>query len=502
MSDVIPISPVLELAGLGKRFPGVVALDAVSLALRPGEVHGLIGQNGAGKSTLINILSGMYAADAGSIAMGGQPLALAGPRAALALGIATVYQELSLLPNLSIAENLALGREPRRFGLFDRAAARHEAVAALAALGLTLAPDTPVGSLTLAEKQMVEIAKALAVAPRVLILDEPTAPLGARESQLLFDAIARLKAQGVAILYVSHRFAEVLALCDVVTVLRNGRQIVTTTVAGWTEARLTEAMIGSAAQLYERAPRPRGAAAFELRDIAWGQRLRGVGLTLHSGEIVAVTGLLGAGQNELGRIVGGDLVPAAGTLLVGGRPRRFAAPSDAVAAGICMLTEERKQEGIMPNLSVRENIGIGSLRALGGPLGIVSPAREAARTDAAAQTFGVVAASLALPIRSLSGGNQQKALVARWHLADMDVFVLIEPTRGVDVGARADIYRRLDALARAGKAILVISSDIAEVLTLADRILVVRDGRIAAEIGAGEESEEGLNLLAQGAAAA
>ena len=346
---------------------------------------------------------------------------------------------------------------------------------------------------------MVEIAKALAVAPRVLILDEPTAPLGARESQLLFDAIARLKAQGLAILYVSHRFAEVLALCDVVTVLRNGRQIVTTTVAGWTEARLTEAMIGSAAQLYESAPRPRGAAASSCA-ISPGQRLRGVGLTLHSGEIVAVTELW-APAERTGRIVGGDLVP---------RPARssWRPPAPLRRAERCGCRRHlhahrgAQAEGIMPNLSVRENIGIGSLRALGGPLGIVSTAREAARTDAAAQSFGVVAASLALPIRSLSGGNQQKALVARWHLADMDVFVLIEPTRGVDVGARADIYRRLDALARAGKAILVISSDIAEVLTLADRILVVRDGRIAAEIGAGEESEEGLNLLVQGAAAA
>ena len=338
--------------------------------------------------------------------------------------------------------------------------------------------------------------------PRLLILDEPTAPLGPRESRLLFAAIARLKAAGVAILYVSHRFAEVLNLCDAVTVLRNGRHVITTAIHDWTEARLTEAMIGTAAELYRRNVRPRGRVMLELRDVSLGEKLRGISLDLHRGEIVGVTGLLGAGQNELGRVIGGDIVPDAGEIRVGGSPRRFAAPSDAVAAGICLLTEERKLEGILPNRTLRENIGIGSLRRLAGTAGLVRAAREGAATAAAAKALGIVAASSETPIRSLSGGNQQKALVARWHLADMEVFVLIEPTRGVDVGARADIYRRLDELAQAGKAVLFVSSDIAEVLTLADRILVVRSGGIAAETGAGDLGEEALNLLVQGAAAA
>ncbi|MBB3930129.1 ABC-type sugar transport system ATPase subunit [Kaistia hirudinis] len=494
--------PVLEISGLSKRFPGVVALDDVSISLEAGAVHGLVGQNGAGKSTLINILSGMYGADEGSIRIDGRPVELRDTRQALAHGIATVYQELSLLPNLGIAENLALGREPRRLGLVDRGAMRDRARAALDRLGLALDPDTPVSRLSLAEKQLVEIAKALANAPRILILDEPTAPLGSAESELLFAAIARMKAEGVAILYVSHRFAEVLALCDVATVLRNGRRIVTTPLAGWTESRLTDAMIGARSERFERRPRPAGEEALTLSGVTWRHRLSGIDLVARRGEILGITGLLGAGQNELGRLIGGDIVADSGTLNVRGRVQRFGSPADAVQAGVCLLTEERKAEGILPNLSLRENIAIASLKDRRGPFGTVRSGPERTEAKREAEAFGVVAASVETPIRSLSGGNQQKALVARWHLADMEVFVLIEPTRGVDVGARADIYRRLDEMARDGKAIIVISSDLVEVLAVCDRILVMRAGRIAAETTPEAAGEDALNLLVQGVEAA
>ncbi|MCX5515796.1 sugar ABC transporter ATP-binding protein [Kaistia algarum] len=503
MTASLPSSPpALEIVGLGKRFPGVVALADVSLRIDAGSVHGLVGQNGAGKSTLINILSGMYAADEGVVRLAGQPVEITDTRRALGLGIATVYQELSLLPNLTIAENLSLGREPRRRGILDRPAMIAGTRQALDRLGLALDPLAIVGNLSLAEKQMVEIAKALATDPRILVLDEPTAPLGAHESGILFAAIARLKAQGVAILYVSHRFAEVLALCDTATVLRNGRHVVTAPLTGWTESRLTDAMIGSRTERFEHKARQPGEVAVALQGITFGHQLRGIDLVARRGEIVGVTGLLGAGQNELGRLIGGDIVADGGEMVVGGRPRRFRGPADAVKAGVCLLTEERKAEGILPNLTLRENIGVSSLRDRRGPLGLVRTGAEQQATEAAAATFGVVAASMETPIRRLSGGNQQKALVARWHLANVDIFVLIEPTRGVDVGARTEIYRRLDELARAGKAIIVVSSELAEVLALADRILVVRAGRIDVVVDPASVDEEVLNLVVQGAEAA
>jgi ABC-type sugar transport system ATPase subunit len=494
--------PALEVEGLSKRFEGVVALDDVSFALAAGRVHGLIGQNGAGKSTLINILSGMVAADAGSVRLAGAPVAITGTRHALALGIATVYQELSLLPNLTVAQNLSLGREPRSRGLLDTARMGEQARAALDRLGVDIAPAAMVGRLSLAARQMVEIAKSLATNPRILILDEPTASLGSHESELLFAALARLKTQGVAILYVSHRFAEVLALCDGVTVLRNGRLVVTTSLAGWTEGRLTDTMIGAKAERFERTARERGEVALELTEARWRGRVRGVSLVAHRGEILALSGLLGAGQNETARLIGGDIAADAGHLTLCGETIRPGGPRDAVKRGVCLLTEDRKSEGILPNRTLRENIAVASLPQRSGPVGLVRLKVERTAAATAAHDFGVTARSLEAPVRTLSGGNQQKAMLARWDLATMQAFVLIEPTRGVDVGARAEIYRRLDRLARAGKAIIVVSSDLAEVLAIADRILVFRDGRIHAETTPQDVDEDGLNLIVQGVDAA
>ena len=493
--------PALAVRGLGKRFPGVTALDQVSFEIRPGEVHALVGQNGAGKSTLINIVSGMLGADAGEIDIAGRPVAIADTRAAIAAGIATVYQELSLLPNLTVAQNIALGREPRRRGLLDVGAMRRRAGAVLDRMGLSIPAETRVGLLSLAERQLIEIAKALSSDPSLLILDEPTAPLGKADCDRLFAAVRRLRDGGIAILYVSHRFAEVLHLCDRVTVLRNGRTVVTAPLAGWTEARLTEMMIGRRTEAFGRtpaeAPGPERLVAKQLR---WRDRVRGVDLALHAGEIVVLTGLLGAGQNEIARLLGADLVPDDGTILLDGVARAFDHPAEAVEAGICLLTDDRKREGLLPHLSLNHNIALPSLAPPLTVAGFVNAARERKATEAAAQRFGVVARSLQAPILTLSGGNQQKALLARWDMAQAEVFVLIEPTRGVDVGARAEIYRRLDVLARNGKAILVVSSDLPEVLALADRILVVDRGRIAAETRPAAIDEDRLNLLVQGAA--
>ena len=490
----------LELRALTKRFPGVLALDDASLTVRRGEIHAVIGQNGAGKSTMINVLAGMLRPDAGEIVLAGKPAEIATTREAIALGVATVYQELSLLPNLSIAQNIALGREPRRHGFLDTGAMRIRAKAALERLGLDLAVETKVGSLSLAERQLVEIAKALAHDPSVLVLDEPTAALAQREAERLFAILRTLRGEGMAIVYVSHRFREILDLCDRATVLRNGRVVATTDLADLTEADLTEAMVGGRTEVYERrTPGAFGAVLLECEKLAWRDRVRGAGFSVRAGEIVGLTGLLGAGQNEIARLLGGDLVRDAGTISVRGKPAAFRSPADAVRAGLCLVTDERKSEGILANLALKENIGLPSLqRRRRGGIFVDLRGERAAVTDAV-RRFGVVSSSIEVPVRTLSGGNQQKALIARWHLADAAIFVLIEPTHGVDVAARAEIYRRLESLAASGKALVVVSSEIPELLALADRILVLRAGRIVAETTPAETDEERLNLLIQGA---
>jgi ABC-type sugar transport system ATPase subunit len=497
----VSASPALEVRNLTKQFPGVLALDGVAFMLGRGEVHALVGQNGAGKSTMINVLSGMIAPDAGEIRLAGRPASIDSTRKAIELGIATVYQELSLLPNLTVAQNIALGHEPRRLGLLDLAAMRTTARKALARISVELADDIPVGGLSLAERQLVEIAKALAHDPTVLVLDEPTAALGGREVERLFAILRRLRGEGMSIVYVSHRFREILALCNRATVLRNGRVVMTAELAGWKEADLTEAMVGARSEVFARARpaagrRPPMIATERLR---YSDQVKDVSFSVAEGEILALTGLLGAGQNEIARLLGGDLQPDAGSIMIGGRKVVLRHPSDGRAAGICLVSDERKREGILPNLTLRENIALPSLgqRRAGGLF--VDRAAERTAVAKSVRQFGVVAGSLETSMRSLSGGNQQKALIARWHLAAAMVFVLIEPTHGVDVAARGEIYRRLDALAAAGKALVVVSSEIAEVLAIADHILIIRQGLIAAATTPSETDEEGLNLMIQGA---
>ena len=501
MEAPVSASPALEVRNLTKQFPGVLALDGVAFVLGRGEIHALVGQNGAGKSTMINVLSGMLAPDGGEIRLAGQPVSIDSTRKAIELGIATVYQELSLLPNLTVAQNIALGREPRRIGLLDVAAMRAAARTALVRIGVEMADDIPVGLLSLAERQLVEITKALAQDPTVLVLDEPTAALGGREVERLFAILRRLSGEGMSIVYVSHRFREILNLCDRATVLRNGRVVTTAELAGWKEADLTEAMVGGRSEIFARA-RPaagRPTPMIVAEGLRYSDQVKDVSFSVAEGEILALTGLLGAGQNEIARLLGGDLQPDAGSIVIGGRKVVLRHPSDGRAAGICLVSDERKREGILPNLTLRENIALPSLgqRRAGGLF--VDRVAERTAVAESVRQFGVVAGSLETPMRSLSGGNQQKALIARWHLAAAMAFVLIEPTHGVDVAARGEIYRRLDALAAAGKALVVVSSEIAEVLAIADRILIIREGWIAAATTPSETDEEGLNLMIQGA---
>jgi ABC-type sugar transport system ATPase subunit len=493
-------TPALELTAITKRFPGVLALDNASLSVRRGEIHAVIGQNGAGKSTMINVVSGMLVPDAGEIRLSGVPVAIASTGKAIELGIATVYQELSLLPNLSVAQNIVLGREPRRTTLLDTGAMRRCAQAALDRMGLEIAPNAPLGGLSLAERQLIEIAKALSHDPTVLVLDEPTAALAQREADRLFAILRRLRGEGIAVIYVSHRFREILDLCDRATVLRNGRVVKTTELANLTESDLTEAMVGGRMELFERRP---GASAgpllLECAGLAWRDRVSDAGFAVRAGEVVALTGLLGGGQNEVARMLGGDLVADRGTIKVAGRSVALRHPRSGIAAGICLVTDERKTEGILPNLALKQNIALPSLSGRRRAAIFVDAVAERAAVADEVRQFGVVAGSIEVPMRTLSGGNQQKALIARWHLANADIFVLIEPTHGVDIAARADIYRRLQGLAAQGKAIVVVSSEIQEILALSDRILVFRAGRIVAETTPSATDEERLNLLIQGA---
>jgi ABC-type sugar transport system ATPase subunit len=492
--------PALALRAVCKRFGAVVALDDANLAVRRGEVHALIGQNGAGKSTMINLASGMLQPDAGEIRVAGRAVDIDSTRDALRLGIATVYQELSLLPNLTIAQNLALGREPRRLGLLDVSATREDAHAAMVRMGLQFPVETAIGALSLAERQLVEIAKALSHNPSVLVLDEPTAALASRETKRLFDILRKLRDDGIAILYVSHRLGEVLNLCDRATVLRNGKTVLTTDLVDLNEADLTEAMVGGRTELYRRErPETLGALALECADLRWGNAVNGVSFEVRQGEILGLTGLLGAGASIIARLIGGDLHLDAGTIRVQGVPVAMRHPGDGAAAGLCLVTDERKREGILPNLALNDNIALPSLsrRRVAGIF--VDAAAERSAVFDSIRSFGVVASSIDAPMRTLSGGNQQKALISRWRLAASSVFVLIEPTRGVDVAARADIYRRIDELTAAGAAIIVVSSDIPELLALADRIIIMRDGAVFAETRPMDVDEERLSLMIQGA---
>ena len=496
--------PILEMRGIVKRFPGVVALDRVDFAVRRGEIHSLIGQNGAGKSTLMNILAGVYTADEGQILIDGRPVTIGHPREALRLGIGTVYQELSLLPNLTVADNIFLGREPGNGFVIDEGEVVARARAVLAQLGGEPIPvDARAGALSLAQQQLVEIAKVLSHEPRILVLDEPTAPLVQEDSERLFAILAGLKERGLAVVFISHRFKEIVQHCDRGTILRNGKLVQTLDLVGVTEQRLAESMIGQHLAGFYRhdagdAPPPTTEPLLSVSGLSVGDKVKDVDFELRRGEIVGVTGLLGAGQNELARALFGVVPGVAGTVRRDGRPVRIDSPAAAIRHGVCLLTEHRKQEGLFLDLSVKENMTLPSLAAFRRALLFVDNRRERRATRSFVDKLKIVVRSTGARVRTLSGGNQQKAILARWLMRDLDVLVFIEPTRGVDVGAKAEIYQDLDRLARAGKGIVVVSTELPEVLGVADRIFVMVDGRLRRVVARAEASEELLLSAIQG----
>ncbi|CAL8968353.1 MAG: sugar ABC transporter ATP-binding protein [Cellulomonas sp. 73-145] len=491
--------PVLEARGVSKSFPGVKALSDVSITVRAGEVHALVGENGAGKSTLIKILTGVYQCDSGELRHRGEPVTFADPRAAQAAGISTIYQELDLVPMQSAARNLYLGREPRtRLRLVDFARMRREANALLDDYQIRADVDVPLNTLGLGTQQMISVARAVALHANVVIMDEPTSSLESREVETLFGIIRRLRSEGVAIVYVSHRLDELYRICDTVSVLRDGRLVHTGPMAELPRVQLVATMLGRELQtaLHRSAPGGgdrivAGPPVLELRGLTRRNRLHDVSLEVHRGEVVGLGGLLGAGRSETGMAVLGAQELDSGAVLVEGKPIRTGSPGAAIEAGVALLPEDRKLEGILPNLSIRDNIAIAALPRM-SRLGLVSDKRIDQLVEHFMARLHIRATGPGQKVSTLSGGNQQKVMLARWLCLSPRVLVLDEPTRGIDVGAKFEVRQTIDELAAEGLAVLLISSETEELVDESDRIVVLKDGAVVAVLDGDDISEHDL----------
>ena len=490
------MTALLAYERVGKRFPGVVALDDVSFSVAAGEVRALMGENGAGKSTLLKILAGEYRPDSGGLRIDGANVAFGGPRDSQASGVAIIHQELHLAPDLTVTENLLLGRMPARGGFIDRKAARREAEAILSQLGEAIDPDARVRSLPIGKRQMIEIGKALARDARIIAFDEPTSSLSATETRTLMRIIADLRRDGRAILYVSHRMEEVFEISDSVTVLRDGRHAGDfPDVAALSQDRLIAAMAGrTIADIYAYRDRPHGAIAVRIAGLLGPGLRRPVDLDVREGEILGFFGLVGAGRSELFKLLYGAAPVAAGSVSIAGVPLVPGDPRRAIAAGLGLCPEDRKDEAIVPLAGVAENIAIARRNIVGRPL--VDERAEAGQTRSLIDLMRVKTASAATPIATLSGGNQQKAIIARWLAADARILLMDEPTRGIDVGARSEIYAHMYRLAEEGRTILFASSDMPEVMGVADRIVVMREGAVAGIVPRSDATSDTLLRLA------
>ena len=491
--------PILRAEGVHKRFGGVHALRGANLAVYPGVVHGLAGENGSGKSTLLKILSGQLAADLGRISFAGATVEFSSPTDALERGIATVTQETTLVPELSVAENIFLGRRTaRRFGLLDRRAMRRRAVEALARLDLSLDPELPVRRLRPDQQQMVEIARALAVDSRVLVLDEPTSSLTDDEVQALFAVVHRLRGEGVATIFVSHRIGEIFAIADRVTVLRDGVTVGSGTTAEIDRPRLIELMVGRALEeaTSHGGTVAEGAPVLRMRGLTLPGAFQDVDLDVAPGEIVGLAGLVGAGRSELLESLFG-LHAASGTIEVAGKRVRFRTPRHAVRAGVAFVPADRKLHGLVMQMSVRENLVMASSSGR-SRMSVPSRSGELAHVGTAIAQLGIRTPTASVPVSTLSGGNQQKVVVGKWLATEPTVLMLDEPTRGVDVGAKAEIYRLLFHAAAERLGVLIASSENPELLTLCDRIAVMFRGRIVAILSRAEASEASIAHFAGG----
>ncbi|MCX4671976.1 sugar ABC transporter ATP-binding protein [Streptomyces sp. NBC_01381] len=504
-------SDVLSASRLTKRFPGVRALDAVDFTARAGEVHALIGENGAGKSTLIKVLTGVYAPDAGELTYNGRQLSFSTPLEAQHAGISTIYQEVNLVPLMSVARNLFLGREPRgRLGLIDFRRMHREAAEALRRLGIRVDVRRPLRELGVGTQQMVALARAVSVDARVVIMDEPTSSLEPREVQTLFGVIRMLRDRGIAVIYVSHRLEELYEVCDTVTVLRDGKRVHTGPIAELDRLRLVSLMLGrevgdvreEGVTKFTGSHDTSGQPVLAARELTVRHQLHGVSLDIRPGEVVGLGGLLGSGRSETAKAIAGALPPDSGRVLIAGAPVRTGSTPAAIRAGISLLPEDRKAEGIVPGLSVRENIALAALPRL-SRFGLVDERRMDALVDTFIKRLRIKASSPHQKVGELSGGNQQKVLLARWLAMNPKVLLLDEPTRGIDVGAKAEVQKLIDELAEEGLAVLLISSDMEELVEGSDRVIVLKDGAVVQELSGADVTEDALlRAIAAGPVAA
>ena len=489
---------LLSLTGIEKSFPGVKALDGAQLNVFPGQVMALMGENGSGKSTMMKVMTGIYQADAGQITLNGEPVTFNGPRQSQAAGISIIHQELNLIDNLSIAENIFLGREPQKaLGFIDWTKMFDDADALLARLNVQRSCREKMSNLPLGEQQMIEIAKALSFDSNIIVMDEPTDALTEPETQSLFNVIRELRQEGVGIVYISHRLQEIFTICDRVTVMRDGQFVAESATSDLNEESLIELMVGRKLQdLYPRVDHQSGQISMTVRNLS-GKGINDISFDLHEGEILGFNGLMGAGRSELMRVLFGDVKRISGVVELYGEPIHPVHPSDGIKAGIAYISEDRKGDGLVLGMSVKQNMSLSSLTAL-SYMGAINADKEHAQATYFKDAFNVKTPSLDQPIGKLSGGNQQKAAIAKGLMAKPKVLILDEPTRGVDVGAKKEIYELINQFKQAGMSIILVSSDMPEVMGMSDRIMVMKDGCISGEFDATNVTQEQLLAAAIG----
>lgn len=499
-----PGTPLLEMRDIGKSFPGVRALDGVTLDLFAGEVLAVVGENGAGKSTLMKILAGAQPADGGEIFIDGKPAAITSPRSAEERGVGMIYQEFNLVPALNAIENIVLGYEPARGLFLDERAARERATKVFGELGITLPLNVETARLSVAQQQMIEIAKVLSRNARIIVMDEPSAALTNREIDRLFEIIKTLKAKGAGIIYISHRLEELPRIADRVTVMRDGRVIETRPIADFPPDEIVRAMVGR--RLDSHFPElpalePDAPVMLAVRDLSRPPAVNGVSFEVRRGEIVGLAGLVGAGRTEIVRSIAGADVPQSGEVDVGGTVLRARNPHEGIAAGIAFITEDRKAQGLILGMTVRENVTLAHLGQFVNRDLLINRGKEEDVTQKYIEELRIRTPSPEQTVSNLSGGNQQKVVLAKWLLGNAKVFLFDEPTRGIDVGAKAEIYNLMVKLAQGGAAIVMVSSELPEVLGMSHRILVIRDGRIVRELSRAQATPDAVIAAATGAAA-
>lgn len=501
MGEIGPMTPTLELKDVSKSFGSVVALRDGQITLMPGSIHALVGENGAGKSTLVKIMAGLYQKDAGTFEMEGAPVNFKSTAEAKAAGIAVIYQEPTLFPDLSVTENVFMGRQPTGlFGRIDKAKMRAEVVDLMTRLGVSIDPDRPAEGLSIADQQIIEIAKAISLDAKALIMDEPTAALSGVEVERLFQIARNLRDEGRALMFISHRFNEVFALCDTVTVMRDGSYIATEPTATTSEAAIIRQMVGrDVNDLFPKETVPIGEVVLEVTDLNSEGNFTDISFQVRSGEIVALAGLVGAGRSEVARAIFGVDSYHKGAVKVNGKKLAKDNPEASMHAGLALVPEDRRRQGLVMDATVASNVTDAIRKSL-SKFGLITTDKENQSAQIWAKNLEVKASSLDTIVGTLSGGNQQKVVLAKWLSAAPRVLIIDEPTRGIDVGTKSEVHRRMSQLAGQGLAIVMISSELPEVLGMADRVLVMREGQITAEISRDDATPESVMYAATHAA--